>query len=854
MAIEIRSTAPRLGALRGFATLPGWLAATLVYLALIAVFFWPAIVAGEAPLPLMNTYAQGDAVWSAYAPDAIVRGTNRLLGDVSGFYYPYAVFSIERLRADDVPLWNPHIFGGVPYFAANQAALLYPVNLIAFSFGAINYWLVAASLRLLIAGLGMYLLARRLAAGAPGALLAGAVYMFADFNIVWLHFAIHNVAALLPLALWLIARLAEHPSRGATLALAGVVAAQMLGGHPEMSLFFMVVCALFAAAWMVDLKAGTASLLRRVSISYRGLGAFVVACALGLGLSAVQWLPTAMLIRGSYTFEERSFAAATGNDPASDYAPLGGVQRASWNNLRHWMLLVQPQFWGTPRGEAIRTWLPEKTNYNEMTPYVGAAALALALTGMLFGRHRRAARFFGALFLASLLLLYPLPGLHRVGFLPLLDIAYGFRFGLGIALAAAVLAGMGLDALLERHAEHRERPLQGTRHNAGLRRLATTLAHPANLTIGSACLCAALSLAITEVLWSGRGAAWLAGFPLDDTQRAQIAAVYQPGNWRLWLPPFAALMLALSIAGLARQQRALALWGIVAITAGELVAYGSGYNGWSRPDAIYPLTRAIAHMKRDGTMFRIMPLDDALWANSAMVHGLQVTSGMDDLKPADQGRFLKRGMAGIAESGDRIVVMDWGRRLLDLMNVRYIATRRPLESGMDLAPLTLELRDGDLTLYRNDQALPRAYTAGAYVPATRRTAEDATFAAGFDPQRAVVLEGDPGFASDTPAPIAPATIAAYEPDRVVLETDVARPAILVLADAYDRDWQVTVNGAPAQLLRANAMFRAVAVPAGQSQVVFVYRPRWVLWGARASLASLAIVVAGLAARPIRRLR
>ncbi|NWG21755.1 MAG: YfhO family protein [Chloroflexi bacterium] len=853
MAIEIRSIAPRLAALRGFTALPGWLAATLVYLVLVAVFFWPTIVAGEAPLPLMNTYAQGDAAWSAYAPGAIVRGTNLLLGDVSGFYYPYVVFSIERLRAGDIPLWNPHIFGGVPYFAANQAALLYPVNLIAFSFGAVNYWFVAASLRLLIAGLGMYLLVRRLDTGVPGAILAGAVYMFADFNVVWLHFAIHNVAALLPLALWLIARLAGRPSRGTTLALAGVIAAQMLGGHPEMSLFFMVVCALFAAAWMVDLKEGTASLLRRFSIRYRSLGAVIVACALGLGLSAVQWLPTAMLIRGSYTFEERSFAAATGNDPASDYAPLGGVQRANWNNLRHWMLLVQPQFWGTPRGEAIRTWLPEKTNYNEMTPYVGAAALALALTGILFGRHRRAARFSGALFLTSLLLLYPLPGPHRIGFLPLLDIAYGFRFGLGIALAAAVLAGMGLDALLERCTERRERPLRRTAHDAGLRRLVTMPADPVNLTIGSAFLFAALSLAITGALWTGRGATWLAGLALDETQRAQIATVFQPGNWRLWLLSFATLALALSVGSLARR-RALAVWSIVAIATGELVAYGSGYNGWSRPDAIYPVTRAIAHMKGDDTMFRIMPLDDTLWANSAMVHGLQVTSGMDDLKPADQGRFLKRGMAGIAESGDRIVVMDWGRRLLDLMNVRYIATRRPLESGMGLAPLTLELRDGDLALYGNDQALPRAYTASAYVPATRRTAEDATFAAGFDPQRAVVLEGDPGFASDTPAPITAATIVAYEPDRVILETHVTRPAILVLADAYDPDWQVTVNGAPAQLLRANAMFRAVAVPAGQSQVAFVYRPRQVVWGAGVSLASLMIVVAALATRLIRPLR
>lgn len=49
---------------------------------------------------------------------------------------------------------------------------------------------------------------------------------------------------------------------------------------------------------------------------------------------------------------------------------------------------------------------------------------------------------------------------------------------------------------------------------------------------------------------------------------------------------------------------------------------------------------------------------------------------------------------------------------------------------------------------------------------------------------------------------------------------------LVLTDAYYPGWVAVVNGAPAPILRADLMFRAVEVAAGNSTVVFEYRPWW----------------------------
>src|SRR5581483_1410073 len=75
-----------------------WLRAGVGYLVLGLAFFWPAFWFGLVPLPLLNPYAQPDPVWaSAPRPPRLAAGTNLLLGDVTGFYYPYVHYAISAL-------------------------------------------------------------------------------------------------------------------------------------------------------------------------------------------------------------------------------------------------------------------------------------------------------------------------------------------------------------------------------------------------------------------------------------------------------------------------------------------------------------------------------------------------------------------------------------------------------------------------------------------------------------------------------------------------------------------------------------------------------------------------------------
>jgi hypothetical protein len=53
-------------------------------------------------------------------------------GDLAPFLYPNYRFAAEHLKQGDIPLWNPHLYSGVPFAADIQSGLFYPLNLLVF--------------------------------------------------------------------------------------------------------------------------------------------------------------------------------------------------------------------------------------------------------------------------------------------------------------------------------------------------------------------------------------------------------------------------------------------------------------------------------------------------------------------------------------------------------------------------------------------------------------------------------------------------------------------------------------------------------------------------------------------------
>ena len=114
-----------------------------------------------------------------------------------------------------------------------------------------------------------------------------------------------------------------------------------------------------------------------------------------------------------------------------------------------------------------------------------------------------------------------------------------------------------------------------------------------------------------------------------------------------------------------------------------------------------------------------------------------------------------------------------------------------------------------------------------------------------DFSREVLLERAPQTALPPAGAARPALLARLaedRPERVVAELTSDSAGLLVLADLFYPGWTAEVDGHPAEMLRADGVFRAVALPSGSHRVVFRYRPLSVWIGAALSAAALVAVL------------
>lgn len=113
----------------------------------------------------------------------------------------------------------------------------------------------------------------------------------------------------------------------------------------------------------------------------------------------------------------------------------------------------------------------------------------------------------------------------------------------------------------------------------------------------------------------------------------------------------------------------------------------------------------------------------------------------------------------------------------------------------------------------------------------------------------------PIFAPDAPPPDPAATRLTEDgTETVVVETTGPGPGLLVLSDALAPGWRATVDGTPTDVIPADYVGRAVAVPAGRSVVRFEYRHPLLDRGLLVSLATAGLLVALFVGDTLRRRR
>src|SRR3954453_13466062 len=209
------------------------LAAAASYLLLALLMVSPALLTGRTRSA--SDYLWSTAPWIDQRPVDVRpdRGANGELADSVAAFQPFTQYA--RARLPSMPLWNPYVGAGRPFFANAQNAILSPFTWPSLVFGFWFSLAVVAALKLAVAALGAFVLARALGQRFAGALLAGLAFGFSLWMVTWLSWPLTHVWALMPWQLVLVDRAVRRPGAPSVAALAAITAAGLAGGHPESS-------------------------------------------------------------------------------------------------------------------------------------------------------------------------------------------------------------------------------------------------------------------------------------------------------------------------------------------------------------------------------------------------------------------------------------------------------------------------------------------------------------------------------------------------------------------------------------------------------------------------------------------
>ena len=163
-----------------------------------------------------------------------------------------------------------------------------------------------------------------------------------------------------------------------------------------------------------------------------------------------------------------------------------------------------------------------------------------------------------------------------------------------------------------------------------------------------------------------------------------------------------------------------------------------------------------------------------------------------------------------------------------MLGLRYIASGVPLheiDGSLATAPLPLVARTADAFIYENPDARPRV----AFASRAETVDFDALIRTGQWPStdvETVLLEDPvPDLVTAATGPSPPSVrILSSSNTAVVIEAESDTGGYVVLNDVWHPWWHARRGDEPVPVLRANVIFRAVAVPPGRHVVHFDFEP------------------------------
>lgn len=713
------------------------------------------------PIPL-------DALVGVYHPWAdhfwgFVAGVpykNISLTDVFSQLFPWRVAVVDAFAHWQWPLWNPFSFAGYPLAANWQSAPFSPFNILLLLFGNVTGYGLLVALQPILAMVFMLVYLREIKLSRVAALIGAVSFAFGGYMMTYLTWATTGYILAFIPAGLFLVEKYFASTKKKYLALMSIV------------VFFILTGGFFQPAFFAMLTIGGYSLVTAiVSKKVSALVQIYFWVSLGVGLAALQLFPTLELL-------PLSVRALDHNIAEYNYGLLP---------IKSLITLLAPDFFGNP---ATGNYFGP-IQYQEASGYFGIISLMLAVASLLSKKKNFRRLFFSVFFVISLVLVFDGP-VGRAVFdlrLPLISTGYASRWLMVTALAGSVLAAFGVEII-----EKKKKLLLSLLTLIILAAVAYFTKDPVSLR--------------NLILPSGLAAGGLLLFLLPRE------------NWAL------GLLFLLVVVDLGR-------YGLKFTPMAD-----SRYGTTTIP--ILSKTKELAGINR--VTFDQGPI---VPANTWMYAGIQTIGGYDPLLYKDYGIWFRALNVGL--NPDQRIDGSLGKGamtrylnldnpyspMLDLAGVKYFMTLKKDKEGRynDRGEINKELLKkyslveeyGATVLLENKTAFPRfgLFFASESEMDDVKAAEK--LVAGFDFRKKLLLKTDKPvqFIADKSDSV---TMMKYTANVVEIKAKTKNGAYLLLTDTDYPGWRAKVNGEEAKIIRADGIFRAVELPAGESFVRFYYFP------------------------------
>ena len=754
----------------------------------VAVFFY-ALVFVFMYLPLTQDYVNLPVDFLRTLPPWTYTTTERFAvndetNDIPLQIVPWAHQVRESWRRLEPPLWNHFSATGYPLLASAQSSALSPLRILGLPLSLAHAMTFEAAMKILIALTFMFLWCRRRGHSELASAAGAVAFGFSTFLLVWLHFPMVSTACFVPAVFYIIDLLAERRTYARFVAGAVVGALMLFGGHPETVSHTLFIAALYVA-WIAFVERGFAGSQR-----WRFIAALAGALAISALLAAPLLVPFAEAVTKSKRYHELK------------QKPLGvEVPFSDWYSAK---LLINPHFYGAAPAE---TWGP--THAESITGFagtIGIAAWFAVLAHVVSARAWRSREMFfvvATVVVVGVIASWPVV---RELFHLVFRLAANARLRLFLALLLSMLTAVFID-LLKRD-----------------RRSAL---------IGAGAAAALLLFVLTTS---------------DFAQPAHRDAA------RMAMLPGIALLLLASIAALVRRNVPIMLL-LVTGMAGELWAFGRGWNPVVSMEWMYPRTPMLEALDElrakvpPHEPFRIVGTGAVMFPNTSAVYGYEDVRAHDPMTNARYVNFLSL-VIGYDAANYFAEWRAWDNPVLDFLNVRYILATRHGE----LPPRFRLVYDGeDGRIFENPDVMPRFFAVRNVLLEFRDDVFDAELVKLREWSQTAFLDkltleteqqrGD--FFNGRPhdAPMATATITAASPTEYRLHVKAPRYTLIASSVPWWPGWKVERSGARIEPIRVHGAFLGFAVPPGEVDVRVWYDPWTFRFGAIASLATIAALIA-----------